>query len=71
MSAEDSNAEVFVYTGPGGNDVPQNVVHVRVDPSVTSIPFNAFGGRRKLIEVELCEGLLEMGNIPSGGANSP
>jgi len=65
--------EVFVYTGAGegGTAVPHDVVHIRVDPSVTSIPFNAFGGRRKLIEVELCEGLLEMGNIPSGGANSP
>jgi hypothetical protein len=29
--------DFFVYTGrQGGNDVPQDVVRVRVDPSVTS-----------------------------------
>jgi len=52
---------VFVYTGPGGNGVPQNVVRVRVDPSVTSIPAQAFNQRTKLAEVELCEGLVEIG----------
>ena len=35
-------AEVFVYTGPGGVDVPQDVVRVRIDSSVTSIPYEAF-----------------------------
>ena len=31
-------ADVFVYdAGPGGESPPQNVVRVRVDPSVTSI----------------------------------
>ena len=54
-------AEVFVYTGPDGESPPQNVVRVRVDPSVTSIPFNAFCERKKLAEVELCEGLVEIG----------
>jgi hypothetical protein len=55
-----SNGLVFVYTGPGGNDVPQDVVRVRVDPSVTSIPANAFNQRKKLATVELCEGLVEI-----------
>jgi glyoxylate carboligase len=35
-------------TGPGGESLPQNVVRVRVDPSVTSIPAGAFEGRKKL-----------------------
>jgi hypothetical protein len=54
-------AEVFVYTGEGGADVPQDVVRVRVDSSVTSIPAYAFHVRKKLAEVELCEGLVEIG----------
>ena len=49
--------------GAGGDAVPQDedVVRARVDPSVTSIPTNAFWGRKKLAEVELCEGLVEIG----------
>jgi hypothetical protein len=62
MSAEDRNPEVFVYMGEGGAVVPQDVVRVRVDPSVTSIHRQAFHGRKKLAEVELCEGLNEIGD---------
>jgi hypothetical protein len=53
MMAEGSNAEVFVYTGEVGAVVPQDVVRVRIDPSVTSIPDNAFDQRKCLTEVEL------------------
>ena len=71
MSAEvvGSNApdtEVFIYTGEGGAVVPQDVVRVLVDPSVTSIPDGAFWGRKKLAEVELCEGLVEIGAVSFG-----
>jgi hypothetical protein len=62
MSAEGSNAEVFVYMGEGGAVVPQDVVRLRVDHSVTSIHRQAFHGRKKLAEVELYEGLLEIGD---------
>ena len=61
MPSNAIDTEVFIYMGPGGNDVPQHVVRVRVDPSVTSIPANAFKGRKQLAEVELCEGLVEIG----------
>jgi hypothetical protein len=44
------------------NDVPQDVVRVRVDTSVTFIRAHAFEKRNKLTEVELCEGLVEIGN---------
>jgi hypothetical protein len=37
MSTDD---EVFVYMGEGGARAPQNVVRVRVDPSVALIPAN-------------------------------
>jgi hypothetical protein len=58
-----ADTEVFVYTGrQGGNNVPQDVVRVRVDPSITSIPAKAFYQRKKLIEAELCcEGVVEIG----------
>ena len=60
MSATDD--EVFVYTGEGGAAaVPRDVVRVKVDPSVASIPARAFNERNKLAEVELCEGLVEIG----------
>ena len=58
MSATD---EALVYTGEGGAEVPQNVVRVLVDPSVSSILDFAFYARKKLAEVELCEGLVEIG----------
>jgi hypothetical protein len=58
----DTEAVVFVYTGrQDGNNVPQDVVCLRVDPSVTSIPNRACSQRKKLTEVELCEGLVEIG----------
>ena len=47
--------------------VPQDVVRVRVHPSVTTIPEKAFYERDKLEEVELCEGLLEIGNYAFSG----
>lgn len=57
-----NNAEgVFVYMGEGEPRVPDDVVHVRVHPSVTEIPYEAFKYRTKLEVVELCEGLLEIG----------
>jgi hypothetical protein len=63
------DAEVFVYMGEGGEGVSDNVVRVRVDPSVTSIPARAFFQRKKLTEVELCEGLAEIGNSSLGWCN--
>ena len=62
MSSNPTDAEVFVYTGPGGNEAPRDVVRIQIDPSVTSIPANAFYKRKKLTEVELCEGVVEIGN---------
>jgi hypothetical protein len=61
MSSNAADAEVLLYTGAGGEIVPDNVVRVRVDPSVKSIPYEAFYQRKKLTEVELCEGLVEIG----------
>jgi hypothetical protein len=61
-----SDDEVFVYMGDGGARAPENVVRLRVDPSVTSIHAFAFDQRKKLAEVELCEGLVEIGEHSFG-----
>ncbi|KAL7528596.1 hypothetical protein ACHAWF_008880, partial [Thalassiosira exigua] len=55
--------DAFVYMGEGGPEVPMNAVRVRVDPSVVAIPADAFQNRRKLEEVELQEGLREIGEF--------
>jgi hypothetical protein len=71
------DAEVYVYTGEvygslvvslltgGGAEVPRDMVHqgvrVRVDPSITSIPELLFSQCKKLAEVELSDGVVEIG----------
>ena len=67
---EDSinNADVFIFTE--GAVVPRNVVRVRVHPSVTVIPERTFRGQEKLQEVELCEGLVEVGEQAFYGCHS-
>ena len=62
---DNNNAEadgVFVYMGVGGPRAPSDVVCIRVHPSVTIIHAGAFRHKRKLEEVELCEGLFEIGH---------
>ena len=63
IAMETNDASVFVYMGEGGESVPENVVHVRVHPTVTSIPHHAFAEKSKLETVELCEGLQEIGRF--------
>ena len=52
-----SYAPWFLYTGADGEAVPTDVSHLRVHPSVTAIPAEAFQGRRQLQYVYLPEGL--------------
>jgi len=61
MMAEDSNNNTEVFTYTEGAMVPEDVVRVRVHPSVTVIPEKVFKERTKLEEVELSEGLLKIG----------
>jgi hypothetical protein len=42
----DTYDDVFVYTGEVGNAVPQDLIRVRVEPSVTFIPAIAFTDAR-------------------------
>ena len=55
----DDADNVFIYTT--GSVVPNDVVRVQVHPSITVIPHEAFRNCRRLEEVELSEGLLEIG----------
>ena len=54
MSREE---DVVVYIYNGVDEVPRDVTHVRIDPSVTVIPKMAF---------ELCRGLEERLSFPRG-----
>jgi len=57
-----SNARgVFVYMGQG-SIVPEDVIRVRVHPSVRVIAARAFEGCYQLVEVKLSEGLDEIGD---------
>jgi hypothetical protein len=69
--AEDNTIEVFVYTE--GAVVPENVVRVRIDPTVLVIPdisANAFASRINLEEVELHDGIREIGLGAFGGCRA-
>ncbi len=51
------SSELFLYIGQSAEDIPEDVTHVRVDPSVKEIGEYAFRSRRHLRNVELLEGL--------------
>jgi len=67
MSGEE-DVEVYVYNGV--DEVPMDVTHVRVEPSVTVIPERAFKDREELIEVELPKGLVTIGDQAFEGCGS-
>jgi hypothetical protein len=65
MSSEASIPEpptIFIYNEDTKDDIPNNVTHVKVDPSVKEINSNAFEGCMSLVEVEFSEGLEVIGN---------
>jgi hypothetical protein len=62
LANDNDDADVFVYTGiREGAVVPRDVVRVRIDPSVLAIPHRAFAHHHNLGEVELHDGLREIG----------
>jgi hypothetical protein len=65
MTSEASIPEshnVFIYNEDTKNAIPQNVTHVKVDPSVKVIHKKAFSVRRSLVAVEFSEGLERIGS---------
>jgi hypothetical protein len=64
MTSEASIPEppnVFIYNEDSQGDIPLNVTHVKVDPSVKEIHDEAFEACHSLVEVELSEGLEVIG----------
>jgi hypothetical protein len=54
----DSDDEPFLYTGQSEEDIPRNVMHVKVvDPAIKKIGGWAFYECEQLVSVDLCEGL--------------
>jgi hypothetical protein len=53
--------EIFVYTG-GKQAVPEDVVRVRIEKSVTIIPERAFYGRANLVYIEFHDGVIIIKN---------
>jgi hypothetical protein len=48
---------VFIYRGEATCDIPLNVTHVKVDPSVYEIHLRAFENCQSLVEIEFSVGL--------------
>ena len=65
MSEEGIGNASSVYIYNGVDEVPMDVTQVRVDPSVTVIPDNAFYGRRPFADIEVCR-QLEQIDLPEG-----
>ena len=65
-----NNVVWFLYTGQPYLEIPRDVTHVRIDPSVKVIDASAFRDCDKLIEVELCEGLELIGEHAFWGCKS-
>jgi hypothetical protein len=62
--SESNNEEsynVFIYNEDTKNEIPSDVTHVKVDPSVQKIPAYAFQDCLWLVEVEFSEGLEVIG----------
>ena len=52
-----TNPKVFLYTGQNRSEVPDGVVHVKVDSSVKSIRWDAFSGCKDMVTIEFNDGL--------------
>jgi hypothetical protein len=52
---------IFIYNEDTEDDIPNNVTHVKVDPSVKEIDDEAFQRCLSLVEVEFSEGLERIG----------
>ena len=77
---DNTNNNIFIYTGnENGNnnsnnnkeeEVPITATHVRIHPTLTSIPARAFLGRTRLRSVEFHKHLQGIGEFAFGGCTS-
>jgi len=63
-------SQPFIYTGQSRDDIPRNITHVRIDPSVKSIGPAVFSACTQLMHVELCDGLERIGFMAFFGCTS-
>jgi hypothetical protein len=70
MSNAGDKGAYFVYTGQAREDIPQDVICVRVYPSIRRIEDYAFHKCSLLTIVDLGEGLEEIGKRAFGGCTS-
>ena len=70
MSNTGDEGAYFIYTGQWFEDIPQDVICVRVHPSVRRIVNEAFAGCLQLTIVILGEGLKEIGRWAFCGCTS-
>ena len=66
----DNNITWFIYKGQPISEIPRDITHVRIDPSVKVIAAEAFEGCEELLEVELCKGLAQIGAGAFNGCKS-
>ena len=65
-----NNIVWFLYAGQPIEEIPRDITHLRIDPSVKKIGDHAFMGCEQLVVVELCEGLLQIGERSFSGCKS-
>ena len=60
----------FLYTGQPDSEIPRDITHARIDPSVKEIAARAFQGCEQLEVVEVSEGLEKIGRWAFRGCKS-
>ena len=55
-----TNPDVYLYTGQSRDQIPDDVLHVRVDSSVRVIDWDTFAGCSMMRTIELPHGLLRI-----------
>jgi len=66
----ESASGFFLYAG-GTVVIPDNVIHIRINPSVTTLPRKAFNNLPQLREVSLHEGIVEIKEKAFMNCHSP
>ena len=70
VTGDNSSIKWFIYVGQPNSEIPRNVTHVRIDPSVKIIPADAFRNCQQLVELVICEGLEQIGRHAFAGCKS-
>jgi hypothetical protein len=55
-----TNPDLFLYTGQTRDQIPDDVLHVRVDPSVRVIDWDTFAGCKQMVTIELHDDIIRI-----------